>query len=293
MSKKRPPLNDINLTPGLVGIGPIPGQAPVASFNLDQIDSLIETKGFIAYHYKYALPFDKQTESSPTNLNTQSSIRGYVYYNPRPLRIVPYRFTLEERLMAQGIFNEGSVVINCSSHYAEKDESKMPGKDIDIVHFSQRDLLVLPSLTDLTREIFEYNPNGAQRLKYKARGVDYLCDEDREYVCGRDFDINEKGEIYWLDGGLRPKFSSSGSSVLSCVYYYTPIYVVVSKLHSLRVLPSNSIGHGALPREARYAPQQLVCKPSNLIEEDDLTDWHALPKYPDYPDSSNNTGGSL
>lgn len=288
----RPPLSDTNSTSGLVPLGPIPSQAPVASFNLDQVESLLNTKGFVAYHYKSAFNPIRNTINAPAMPNLQAAHRNFLYYDPRPLRIVPQSFKIEDRLQIQGIYGVGSVLFNVTGSYLDDVETKSK-----TVYCNEHDLIVMPSLTARERQLVEYNPTGPMRLAHSVTGVEYLADEDREYYVNRDFKINADGTIEFIPGGLRPTMQSSGMNatprVLTCAYYTTLIYVVTTMLHSLRVLPDNSTGQGGLPREARYAPQLLVAMPSTLIKENNIMDFGALPPFPAYAASHNTTGGSI
>lgn len=280
MSRK--PLNDKNTTPGLVPLGPIPSDAPVAAFNTDLHESLLRTKGFKAVHYRAALHPQKEEVNSPSKIkNSEVAHRGFRYYSPRVVSIVPQRFSIEEKLMIQGGYKTGSTVINVSGYYLDEipDES-------NVVHVNIDDLLVFPSLTYKHRQLFEYNAHGLQKLKYKVQGVDVLFDDERDYKDGVDFDVYN-GKIRWLSG-QRPK----SKSVMSCNYYITPIYVVKDFIHHLRVIPANDVGYGGLTREAIYAPQQFVVAPSHLREEENILDYETLPDYPAYDYSFNTSGGN-
>jgi hypothetical protein len=279
----RPPLKDRNSKGGLIGLGAIPDQAPVASFNIAGIESLLQTKSFEAVHYLHAPLMDRETLGAPANPNTQGAQRGVFYYSARKIGVVPQQFKLEDRLTVQGLWGIGSAIFNVTGHWLDGDKEQ--------AHFRNRDLLVIPSLTDLVDQQIEYNPSGPLRLNYLAKGVDYLSDGRILYNEGFDFEIRD-GLIYWLDGGRKPTFGSGKGAILTVVYWMTPIFIVQSKPHSLRIIPSNEIGHGAPPRDAVYAPQLLIVKPSTIIEEKDLMDWTALPQYGDYPDSLNTTGGN-
>jgi hypothetical protein len=274
----RPPLKDRNSRTGLIGLGPIPDQSPVASFNIGGIENLLQTKAFDALHYLHAPLPDRKTLGAPANPNTQGAQRGVFYYDVRTVGVVPQSFKLEDRLTVQGLWGVGSVLVNVTGHYRDGKQEQ--------AHFRNRDLLVIPTLTDMTDQQVEYNPTGPLRLQYLVKGVDYLSDGKTLFNENVDFVI-QNGRIVFIDG-LKP----DPFAVLTVVYYYTPIYIVESKPHSLRIIPSNESGSGALPRDAVYAPQLLVLKPSTIKEEDNLLDWTALPQYPDYPSSPNTTGGS-
>lgn len=280
MSRK--PLNDKNHSSGLVPLGPIPGDAPVAAFNSNLHESLLLTKGFKCVHYRAALHPQKEQLNSPARIkNGEVAHRGFRYYSPRVVSIVPQRFSIQEQIMIQGGYQSGSTVINVSGIYLDekKDES-------NIVHVNIDDLIVLPSLTYKYRQLFEYNSNGPQKLKYKVQGVDVLFDDERYYQEGIDFEIYQY-KIRWLNG-MKPK----SKSIMSCNYYITPIYIVKDFLHHLRVIPANETGFGGYTREAIYAPQQFIIAPSHLREEEDILDFESLPDYPEYEYSFNTSGGN-
>lgn len=280
----RPPLNDINTQPGLIELGGIPPLAPVAVFNFDGIENLLETKGFQVLHYQHALIPDRQTLNGPVDPNTQgASLRGVMYYSVREMRSVPQSFKLEDKLTVQGLYGVGTVLLNVTGSYMDF------GKDR--AHVSKRDLLVFPTVTDKTRQLLEWNPTGPMKLHYKIKGIDLLFDTDAYYQEGSDYQIIN-GEICWMTTGRKPRFDNGQPSILSCVYWYTPIYIVHDLPHSLRIIPSNPEGNANFPREATYAPQLVIAKPSTLMEEDSIIDWTSLPPYNGYPASKNTTGGS-
>lgn len=270
MTDKRPPLNDTNNNEGLADLGSLPSTSAVAAFNIDGINNLLETKGFVCYHYKHAYIPDKTSLDGQANVNIAGSNRGFIYYDPRPIYNVPQRFSIEDILTANAVFSQGSVLMNLSLNYIDKKEDPNASK---LAKFAKHDIIVFPDITDSARELAKYNPSQPLKLKYKIKAVDRVFDKNFIYECDRDFIINDDGLLIWIDGGKKP----SKNAILSIVYYYTPIYIVSNMLHSIRVIPSNSSGHAGLPRTQTYAPQQLTCIPSNLTEEYELTDWRAVP----------------
>lgn len=285
----RPPINDTNNKTGLVGLGPIPSQAPVAAFNPTQIESLLQTKAIEAYHVRHAPNPDRQSEGAPIAPDSQTgSTRGFVYYGTRKLGVVPTSISLTERFQVQALSGVGSIVMNVTGEYFDE----IPGKDKQ-VFVRPHDIIILnPTITVATEQLFEYNPTGPQKLYHRVLGVDVLFDADRQYTEGEDFCIKD-GMIYWLNG-KRPSFQAGKGAILSCVYYINQIYIVENIPHHLRILPGNMTGHGALPRQASYAPQLLVCRPSTAMQERELKqfDLYNLPIIPDYRASYNTTGGS-
>jgi hypothetical protein len=281
----RPPLKDKNSASGLVGLGNIPGLSPVASFNIDQINNLLDTKGFRAWHYRHCLNPIQETLSGPVDPSKQSGFEAVIYYSVREVKIVPQQFRVEEALTVQGIWGQGTTMFNVSGKYMDGNKEN--------VHVSERDLIVFDSeMTDLVRQKFEFNPTGPQKLHYKALGVEFLRDSrGNVYTEGSDFVLSD-GQIVWLKEGRMPDFKNGKGEILSIVYWYNPVYIVVSRPHSLRVLPSNKSGNGAIPRDKTYAPQLLIVRPSTLYKENDILGFSDLPPIPAYSDSNNTTGGS-
>lgn len=282
----RPPLKDKNSTTGLIGLGNIPGLSPVASFNIDQINNLLDTKGFRAWHYKHCLNPKQETIEGPVDPNKQASYEAVIYYSVRAIKVVPQQFKVEDNLTIQGIWGQGTTMFNVSGQYLDGDKSK--------VHVSENDLIVFDSnMTDLVRQKFEFNPTGPQRLHYKALGVEFLMDSRGNiYNEGSDF-VLVNGQINWLKNGKKPNFKNGKGEILSIVYWYNPVYIVVDRLHSLRVIPSNKAGSGSLPRDKVYAPQLLIVRPSTLYKDNDILNFNDLPPVPAYSDSNNTTGGSI
>lgn len=293
---KRPDLEDINATSGLVGLGPIPGLAPVAAFNRNQIESLLLTKGISGLHYKHALNPDMESVNGVVNPNTKEAQWGVRYYECRQIKVVPQNFALQHQLNVQGIWGLHTVMLNITGYYL--DLNKEGGKDV--VYASPYDLIVLdkdPAGNGVTvemRQRFEFNPNGPMKLNYRIESVDYLADKERKYEQDQDFSIVD-GKIVWLKNcNNRPAFTNGKGAVMSIVYYIKPVYVVKNVPHSVRILPSNSIGHGGLPREAMYAPQLLIAQQSWIRQDNqELMDFSGLPDFPAYRNSANVMGGTF
>jgi len=286
----RPPLIDINAIAGMVGLGPIPSQAPVAAFNPDQIESLLITKGINAIHYKHAPDPNRETVTGPVNPNTNAAAWGARFFTSRKLKAVPQNFALENRLNVQGIWGLHTVLLNISGYYF--DDKK------ETAYCRPGDLIVLDTDADgngITAEVdqlTEYNPTGPLKLNFRVEGVTYLADKERVYIEAQDFFI-VNGKIQWHDKGAKPNFKDGKGAVLSVVYYTKPIYIVKNVPHSLRILPGNSTGNGALPREARYAPQLVVAQQSWIRSDNtELLDFSGLPSYPEYRNTKNVTGGA-
>jgi hypothetical protein len=275
---------------GLIHLGQIPGAAPVAAFNPPMTESLINTKGLQALHYKHAPNPDRETLAGGVNPNSVAAKWGWIYYDVRQLRLVPQQFKLEDRLQVQGIWGMGSVLLNVAGHYFDCGQEH--------VFMRPWDLVVIQAaadgspITTQTDQFAEYNPNGPMRLNFQVLGVDLLRGKNRTFLQGEDFCV-QNGLIHWLPNGHKPAFHDGKGEILSIVYWIKPTYIVQNVPHAIRITPGNDTGDANQPREARYAPQLVVAKQA-WFHDDAASplDFTALPDY-NYPrDSKNVTGGS-
>jgi hypothetical protein len=268
----RPPVQDQNVNQGLLGLGSIPGLAPVASFNVDQIESLLKTKGIKALHYKSALNPDRESIEMGVNLNTKAAQHGVVYYEVRELLVVPQSMNISSTLQIQGMYdNISASVLNVTGNYTDGDKGP--------VYIKPRDLIVLnDSVSVMAEQLLEYDPNKPLKTKFKVKGVDALFTSDTKFKDGMDFEVRPDGLIYWT-GGRRPKHNNGKGQVVSVSYWISPHFLVNNAPHILRIIPSNLTGNGSLPRNAVYAPQQVVAIQSHLTEVADYLDFFSLPVY--------------
>lgn len=262
-------INDTNNRLGHPALGPIPSLAPNAAFNLNQIEDLLKNKGILAFHVKHAL--DYRTESTTLGLDLSNDVsRPFVYYDIRPLLVIPQQFNLNETLSIVGLNQMGTTVMNVTGHYLDNPEER--------VFLRPKDLIILnPTITDLYSQLFTFENTTLVRLRYRVRSVDYMaCRSRGRLELGRDFEITELGEIQFL--GKWPELNE----VVSIVYEKQQIYVVNSIPHLLRILPENNIGHAAIPRKARYAPQLIFVDRSTTVDTKDSIDFFNLPEIVNY-----------
>lgn len=258
-------IKDSNNTPGLSGIGNLLGKSPVASFNLDGIQNLIDTKGFLGFHFKSAINPNRNNTTAgldPTNENGYSRL----FYEVRPVRLVPQNMNLTDVLSRVGLAVQGTALLNLSSQYLDSPDER--------VHAKTGDLIVLnPTFTEIYDQLLEQPEGNLLSLHYPAREVDYITTASTVFEESVDFVITPEGRIQWQSGGRKPKTGE----VVSIVYAASPIYIVNRVEHSLRILPSNPSGSGAATRQARYAPQMLLANLSNVRSEKPSFDPFTLP----------------
>ncbi|CAB5220693.1 hypothetical protein UFOVP244_23 [uncultured Caudovirales phage] len=268
----RPPINDQNSNQGLLGLGSIPGLAPVAAFNVDQVESLLRTKGIKALHYKSALNPDRESIEMGVNVNTKAAQHGVVYYEVRELLVVPQSMNINSTLQIQGMYdNMSATVLNVTGNYTDGDKGA--------VYIKPRDLIVLnETISVMAEQLLEYNPTKPLKTKFKVKGVDALFTNDARFRDGIDFEVRQDGLVHWLQG-RRPKYANGKGQVVSLSYWMAPHFLINNSPHILRLLPSNDTGNGALPRRLVYAPQQVIAVQSHLTEVADYLDFFSLPTY--------------
>lgn len=247
-------ISDVNTTPGLTGIGNLLGKSPVAAFNLDGIENLINTKGFLGFHFKSAINPDRNTSTAGLNPNDN----GYskVFYECRPIRLIATNMSLTDLLNRIGLSIQGTAVLNLNSKYLDS--------DTDRVHVKTGDLILLnPTITEVYDQLIDYSGEETFRLHFPVREIDFLASSKETYQSGVDFVPTSDGAIEWLKGARRP----TKGDVLSVVYTCSPTFVVNRVEHSLRILPQNSQGSGSAPRRGAYFPQLVLANLSNVRNE--------------------------
>jgi hypothetical protein len=276
------PIQDINGDTGLVGVGPIPDLAPVGSFQEQGVRNLIDTKGFLAFHYRHCYSPDRVSLPAGANVNSLEANRyNVLFYEVRAVRIVMQNITMEHRLQCDSVYGFASAVCNVAGLYLDGAQER--------VYVRPRDVIVPnPTITEQTTELCEWNTNGDMRLKHKIKGVDYCATVTTRYEEGPDFIITAEGTLKWV-GQNRP----FPNQILTVVYWFAPVWIVTRVPHTLRIIPSNEQGHGGFPRKLYYAPQQVIVNQNHLTDVADQVDFSGLPNYAGNADSPNVTGGSI
>lgn len=271
-------LRDTNKTTGFPLLGPQAPKIPVAAFRLDVIEELIRTKGILAFHARHAINPDRNSKIGGVNVAAAKTERTLIYYDVRPLRIVPQDFSVRDTLTVMGLYSTGTVMMNVDGKYLDGSQER--------VFLRPNDLIILnPTVTELYPEVFEFKSEDKTKLQYRVASVDYMATGDvangngTRFSQDSDFAVTDDGYIEWLDGGNKPK----NGEVVSIVYYMRPIFIIRAIPHSLRLLPSNELGTGAAPRKMRYAPQLALLEYSTIREgQDNTIDWFNVPELQDW-----------
>ena len=262
-------INDTNKRKGLIGLGPIPKKAPVAAFNVDQVQDLLRTKGFLAFHCRHALNPKRTSLQAGMDLSEKGNERPFLYYDIRPILMVGQDFSVRDTLTAMGLYGTGTSMFSVAGEYLDGSQERVFVRINDII-------ILNPSMTELFEQNFEYNGEKETSLMYRARAVDYmLTARGTRLTEGIDFYCTIEGKIQWVESTDKPKIGE----VVSIVYYYQPVFIVRALPHNIRLLPSNDLGSGNMPRNVKYAPQLVLCDYSTVRDgPEDSIDFFNLPE---------------
>lgn len=262
-------INDRNSRKGLIGLGPIPKKAPVAAFNVDQIHDLLRTKGFLAFHCRHALNPKRNTLNAGMDLSEKGAERPFIFYDIRPILMVGQDFSVRDTLTAMGLYGTGTSMFNVAGEYLDGSKERVFVRVNDII-------ILNPTMTELFEQNFEYKGEKETSLMYRARAVDYmLTSRGTRLNEGLDFHITSEGKVQWVESTDKPKVGE----IVSIVYYYQPIFIVRALPHNIRLLPSNNLGSGNMPRDIKYAPQLVLCDYSTVRDgPENSIDFFNLPE---------------
>jgi len=250
---------DKNKTSGLVGLGPIPSKAPVASFNVDGVLSLLETKGMLAFHIPHALEYRRESIDGALDLEREGRSHQFVYYDVRPIMVVTQSFEINDSLTLMSLSQNGSVALHVNGQYIDKKRAILRPNDL---------LVLNPEYTTMSAEVFEYKAKN-HKLRYWCNDVDYLCCKSKgrldRYI---DFEI--------VNGQIEFDTTVPDGEVMSIVYEHPMMFVIERAPHSVRLIQSNKTGHGADTRETLYAPQYCIGSLSTLYQDSDAISFYDI-----------------
>ena len=249
---------DKNKTKG-IPLPAAPKTVGIASFNMDSISRLLDSKGIVAFHVKHALNPHRQNLITGEDLTKNKDT--YLYYEIRPIRVVPQSMNGETMLMQYSIDTMfQTIMLNVGGYYLDNTKEK------ERVLVRPNDLFIFnPTITMGAQDLIEVKNERIVRLKHYVYSVDYLVDQDKRVYTMNDFDI-ENGKLIFRE--------QLTDRILSVVYTHPLIYNVQSIPHYIRILQSNAEGIGGKDRQAVYAPQMMFCKHVTLDNfGEDTYDW--------------------
>lgn len=136
----------------------------------------------------------------------------------------------------------------------------------------------------------QHNPTGIDRTQFKVCSVEDLIDSDgRLYANGKDFIVNQHGNIEWINGGERPGIDNrtDKGKIYAVRYRYKPYFYVKAMLHELRVKPSMDTLTGDITTKS--GPTQCAVQ-VDFIFLANATDKSDAPDAMLEPQDTSNTG---
>lgn len=262
MANKKPPNfltgvkvpQDYKGLPG--GIQPYGPAVPGGIFSADAHDNLVRSKGFKAVHWRHALVATRETPQAGVFLDEPTDIPGYNLYDPRPFYIAVQQLNWQDQYIIQGVHGSHAIsTVNYTTYY-EADNSEK-----ERVYLRKNDIITIDNeVTVLTQELFEYKPNGPQRLKFPILEIDYLVDgRNNRYEQGIDFEIVNH-MIQWTKN--KPSWDSGKGrgETLSVVYWTKPYFSVLATPRVFRTVFSNETGNDSHPSFPTFVAGSAVLK---------------------------------
>ena len=178
---------------------------------------------------------------------------GFLHYDEREIWATFGGNSIQKTFEAHGVWEIGMATVTAPTEYPNGDE----------VDFNTYDRLRIPDFTVRMWELKEYEPRpgNIQNLRYPIQKVDYassiVAGVQKFYIVGTDFNIDDNGQIVWVEGKQPAYNSNTGHGVpITWVFYAEPIYYVVQTLRELRITQELTQGE----KVARRLPQSILVK---------------------------------
>lgn len=273
LTQGKKPTDQKQITAGFHAYG---AYAPAGVFSTEVHDNLVRTKGFKATHWRSALsPFRNALEGG-ADLSKLGEVGQMVMYDPREIYIAIQNLSWQDRYVVQGVHANMSVLTaNYTSYYENESDVRVFLKKFDVI-------MVNSGHTVMVNQLFEYKPNGPQRLKFPILEVDYLADNaGNRYEQDVDFRINNH-MIEWISQ-RRPLWDASKGqgAIISINYWTRPYFSVVETPRIMREVFTNALGNAGADSHGTYVAGSVVLK---AIWIDDA--WQGdLPEWPRYTEA--------
>jgi hypothetical protein len=234
------------------GIYPAGAYTPSGIFSLDAHENLIRSKGFRALHFRHALNPARATPEEGVDLKNMD-MTGYTFYDQREVYIAPQNLNWQESYMVYGTYGKHTMVCNHTGRYTDDPNTRVYLRPGDLVAFKDSG-----TTTVMMKELLASTMSGTMRPRFPVFSVDYLASSNKRYEEGSDFSV-VNGEIVW-NPGINPPFdvSKNQGTVLSCVYWTRPLFVVVDTPKLFRMSWANEYAEAYKEADATYFPGSVV-----------------------------------
>ncbi len=233
----------------------MPEWIPDPSLKGQNFDQLLQNRG-IRFIHEHSTPCPNIVSVDSNQhepLCTFCDNNGMMHYGSFEIWGVFTGNSIEKTFEAHGVWEIGTAVITFPTEYPD-------GTQAD---FNMYDRLTIPDFTVRLWELKEYEPRpgNIQELRYPVKNVEFVSSivdgVQKFYVLGIDFNINDQGQIVWVDG-RQPNYdySTNHGEVLTWAFFANPVYIVVQCLRELRITQEMIGGQ----KVARRLPQQILVR---------------------------------
>lgn len=183
---------------------------------------------------------------------------GFINYSPKEFTGLFQTNTLKRIIKEQGFFDPGTALFTAPSLL----------EDINTyiyIHYFDRFTLI--DFEDRYHQLVQRTNGKIDLLRYQALNIEYLSTKNKEYEQGKDFDIDDNGNIEWISSNRpgRNQVPEYGE-IYTIAYVYRPIYRVVHLLHEGRFSQRKLKIPRVLPEKF---PQQVILKKDFLLDKRD------------------------
>jgi hypothetical protein len=234
---------------------PMPPLIPDPSIFGVSFDQLVTNRGIRMMHSKAApCPNIQTVDDNAHEPNCPfCDNNGFLHYDEREIWATFGGNSIQKTFEAHGVWEIGMATVTAPTEYPNGDEAD----------FNTYDRLRIPDFTVRMWEIKEYEPRpgNIQDLRYPVQKVDYATaivnNVQKFYLVGVDFNINDDGQIVWIDG-KEPAYNTTTEhgTPITWVFYAEPVYYVVQTLRELRITQELVNGE----KQARRLPQSILVK---------------------------------
>lgn len=234
---------------------PMPSLLPDPSIFGASFDQLLANRGIRMLHAKAApCPNIQTVDDNAHEPNCQfCDNNGFLHYDEKEIWATFGGNSIQKTFEAHGVWEIGMATVTAPTEYPD-------GTEAD---FNTYDRLRIPDFTVRMWELKEYEPRpgNIQQLRYPVQKVDYATSivngVQKFYRVDEHFNINDDGEIVWING-MTPSYNSATGhgEPITWAFYAEPVYYVVQTLRELRITQELT----GSEKVAKRLPQSILVK---------------------------------
>jgi hypothetical protein len=243
-----------------------PIQFPTATsvtFDLQAFNDGIKAHGLKFIHFRAMRNpvgiIDKYDARRP-NSDTPLAVNGMYYTKAGVVTALCIGNTKETKA------SDGGMVDASTSQFTPQDHYEDSGKRVFLAPYD-RLILQEESVLVSRHELVESSPTGIDRPKFPAIEIlDCVDSKGLIYNQGADFNIDNNGQIIWLDRRPGQEIDTGKGVVYSIRYVYRPAWYVLRLIHEIRMVQQEDFMTG--DRSIVQAPQSALVQREYVFESE-------------------------